>query len=630
MSPRAGVQPGTWRQAGGNVTDTHTTTLPRDHRWVVVDVETSGLRPNAHRVLSVAALVLDADGMVEREFSTLVNPDCDPGPVHVHNLTRERLAGAPRFEDISRDLADILDGGTLVAHNATFDYGFLDAEFRRAGTSLPVQHRLCTMALSRRLELDVPNFRLATLAQHWKVQQLQEHDAYDDARVLSEVFRHSAALADSLQLPLPVVNCRSRRAVHPDSVPRVACDWQNPGRLTDAGLVQGMKVVVSGSTTTPRLTLASRMTVAGLDVMNQVSRQTSVLVCNDPIVQTGKVRKAMALDIPIIDEPQLEELLARVRPGMPKVATVIDVVPQPGTSLETPIVLEQPASAPAQTWALAGQKPRLWSGRRVLLLGGNHLDGVLMRSRITQLGARPALNFTAAVTDVLVLDGGHDDKRMPRVTARQLPILSQEDVDAALDRGVVPPHMRLEAQLSAPVLSRGEVIDLPAKNSSWAVNVAWKAEAVGDESGMDPIDVDVVAFLLGPDDKVDTDDDFVFYNNPLVDDGVVELTVDGPSEQCVRLDLAGLPEDCHRIAIAAAIDGDRTFGDLGAVSVSVDGDDTTAATFVLDAGTTERTMVLTEIYRRAGKWRVRAVGQGYDDDLAALVLRYGVEVAEED
>ncbi len=253
-----------------------------------------------------------------------------------------------------------------------------------------------------------------------------------------------------------------------------------------------------------------------------------------------------------------------------------------------------------------------------------------MRSRITQLGARPALNFTAAVTDVLVLDGGHDDKRMPRVTARQLPILSQEDVDAALDRGVVPPHMRLEAQLSAPVLSRGEVIDLPAKNSSWAVNVAWKAEAVGDESGMDPIDVDVVAFLLGPDDKVDTDDDFVFYNNPLVDDGVVELTVDGPSEQCVRLDLAGLPEDCHRIAIAAAIDGDRTFGDLGAVSVSVDGDDTTAATFVLDAGTTERTMVLTEIYRRAGKWRVRAVGQGYDDDLAALVLRYGVDVAEED
>ncbi|WP_082899991.1 TerD family protein [Rhodococcus phenolicus] len=630
MSHAPGCSPAGDDEPEATVIDTRTTTLPREHRWVVVDVETSGLRPNAHRVLSVAALVLGEDGTVEREFSTLVNPDCDPGPVHVHNLTRERLAGAPRFEDISRDLADILDGGTLVAHNATFDYGFLDAEFRRTGTSMPAQQRLCTMALSRRLELDVPNFRLATLAQHWRVQQLQEHDAYDDARVLSEVFVHSAALADSLQLPLPVVNCRGRKSVHPDPVPRVACDWQNPGRLTDSGLVQGMKIVVSGSTTTPRLTLASRLTDAGLDVMNQVSRQTSVLVCNDPFVQTGKVRKAMALDIPIIDEPQLERLLAGVRPGVPKVAAVIDVVPQPGTPLETPIVLEQPAPiVPPQTWALAGQKPKLWSGRRVLLLGGSHLDGVLMRSRITQLGARPALNFTAAVTDVLVLDGGHDDKRMPRVTARQLPVLTRDDVDAALDRGVVPPHMRLEAQLSAPVLSRGEVIDLPSKNTSWAVNVAWKAEAGGSDDG-DQLDVDIVAFLLGDDGKVDTDDDFVFYNNPLVDDGVVELTVDGPSEQCVRLDLAGLPEDCRRIAIAAAIDGDRTFGDLGAVSVSVDGDDVTAATFVLDAGTTERTMVLTEIYRRDGKWRVRAVGQGYDDDLAALVARYGVEVDEDD
>ncbi|MFZ2526866.1 MAG: TerD family protein [Rhodococcus sp. (in: high G+C Gram-positive bacteria)] len=622
------------------MTDTDTTTLPRDHRWVVVDVETSGLRPNAHRVLSVAALVLGADGTVEREFSTLVNPGCDPGPVHIHNLTRERLAGAPRFEDITGDLAEILDGGTLVAHNATFDHGFLDAEFRRAGTSLPVQQRLCTMALSRRLELDVPNFRLATLARHWQVRQLREHDAYDDARVLSEVFRRSAALADSLQLPLPVVNCRGRVAVYPDSVPRAVCDWQNPGRLTDTGLVQGMKIVVSGTTGAPRLALAARLTAAGFDVMNQVSRQTSVLVCNDPIVQTAKVRKAMALGLPIIDEPHLERLLATVVPGVPKIATVVDVMPQPGPHLETPVSLEPqaleppavepPAEVPARTWILAGQKPKLWSGRRVLLLGGTHLDGVLMRSRIIQLGARPALNFTAAVTDVLVLDGGHDDKRMPRVTARQLPVLTCDDVDAAVDRGVVPPHMRREAQLSAPVLSRGEVIDLPATNFSWAVNIAWKADDGADRAGAAQPDVDVVAFLLGDDDRVDTDDDFVFYNNPIVDDGVVELTVDGPSEQCVRLDLAALPEDCRRIAIAAAIGGDRTFGDLGAVSVTVDGDDTTAATFVLDAGTTERTLVLTEIYRRADRWRLRAVGQGYDDDLAALVARYGVDVDEED
>ncbi|TCN55943.1 DNA polymerase-3 subunit epsilon [Rhodococcus sp. SMB37] len=595
-------------------------TLPRGHRWVVVDVETSGLRPNAHRVLSVAALVLREDGSVEREFSTLVNADCDPGPVHIHNLTRERLAGAPRFTDIAGELADILDGGTLVAHNASFDYGFLDAEFRRSGRSIPAEQRLCTLALSRRLELDVPNFKLATLARHWQVQQLQAHDAYDDARVLSEVFVRSATLAENLQLPLPVVNCRGRKSVYPDSVQRVPCQWKNPGRLTEAGLVQGMKVVISGATTTPRPTLAHRMTDAGLDVLNSASRQTSVVVCNDPGVQTAKVRKAMAEGIPVITEQQLEALLERVAPGEPKVATVIDIVPQQ----ETPVTTSMPTPEPPN-WALQGKKPKLWSGRRVLLLGGTHLEAVMMRSRIAQLGARPSLNFTAAVTDALLLDGADADKRLSRVQDRQLPVLTPDDVNAAIEKGVVPPHMRTESRLTAPVLSHGEVIDLPAKTTQWSVNIAWKAEAVGNE-----LDVDVVAFLLDSNERVDTDDDFVFYNNPTYDDGAVELTMDGSSEQSVRVDLVSIPDECERIAIAAAIDGDRTFGDLGAVSISVDSEAGTAATAVLDAGTTERTMVLTEIYRRSGKWRLRAVGQGYDDDLAALAVRYGVDVEDND
>ncbi|WP_016694246.1 TerD family protein [Rhodococcus rhodochrous] len=615
MSDRGGSRRGT-KRSEEYVIEVHAPAegavmLPRDHRWVVVDVETSGVRPNAHRVLSVAALVLREDGSVEREFSTLVDPGCDPGPVHVHNLTRERLAGSPRFKDIAGELAGILDGATIVAHNASFDYGFLDAEFRRAGTSLPAEHRLCTLALSRRLELDVPNYRLATLAQHWQVQQLQEHDAYDDARVLSEIFLRSAAMADNLQLPLPVVNCRSRKSVYPASVPRVACQWKNPGRLGDDGLVQGMKVVISGSTLAPRVALANRLTDAGLDVMNNASKQTSVVVCNDLTVQTAKVRKAMAEGIPVISEQQLEDLLTRVRPGEPKVATVVDIISPP-----EPQVAVVPPVRP-----LTGQKPKLWTGRKVLLLGGTHLQAVMMRSRLTQLGARPALNFTAAVTDVLVLEGGEADKRMARVAARELPVLRPDDVDAAVEKGVVPPHMRVESWLTAPVLSRGEVIDLPTDSHRWAVNVAWKAETTGDE-----FDLDVVAFLLGADEKVDTDDDFVFYNNPLYDDGVVELTIDGSSEHCIRVDLAELPADCERIAIAAAIDGNRTFGELGAVSVGVDSDSGTAATFVLDAGTTERTMVLAEIYRRAGKWRLRAVGQGYDDDLAALARRYGVDV----
>ncbi len=78
---------------------------------------------------------------------------------------------------------------------------------------------------------------------------------------------------------------------------------------------------------------------------------------------------------------------------------------------------------------------KVCNGRRVLILGGSHLDGVIMRSRLVQLGARPLLNLTTAVTDVLMLDGGHSDKRIARVTERGLPQIAESDINEALVSG---------------------------------------------------------------------------------------------------------------------------------------------------------------------------------------------------
>jgi DNA polymerase-3 subunit epsilon len=118
----------------------------------------------------------------------------------------------------------------------------------------------------------------------------------------------------------------------------------------------------------------------------------------------------------------------------------------------------------------------------------------------------------------------------------------------------------------------------------------------------------------------------VFYNAPLSEHGAVALSVDGDSEQSVRIDLGLLGEEHRKVVVAAALDGDAVFGDIGAVTVSVDGATATAATATLDAATTERTLLLAEVYRRDGAWRVRAVGQGYDDGLAGLAVRHGVAV----
>ncbi|WP_243708427.1 DEDDh family exonuclease, partial [Actinomadura sp. GC306] len=283
-------------------------------------METSGFRPAQHRVLSIAMLAVGADGKVTGRFSSLLNPGCDPGPVHVHGLTPQRLAGAPKFEQIAPDVAALLQGRVMVAHNARFDYDFLAEEFARAGLRLPVEQRLCTLALNRRLAPPTRNMRLGTLAAHYGVTQRKAHDAEDDTRVLAGVLNGSLTAAAQLGLSLPLVPCPPRqtssRNRYPAAAPKVPCPYRNPGRLSGGGpLVQGMKVAVTGDTRTPRSELTAKAGAAGLNVMSSVSRHTSVLVTNAPNPPSTKTKRAVAEGVPIIDEAAFLSLLQDVRPG---------------------------------------------------------------------------------------------------------------------------------------------------------------------------------------------------------------------------------------------------------------------------------------------------------------------------
>ncbi len=583
-----------------------------DHSFAVVDVETSGLHPDSCRVLSVAAMALDAAGRPEGpRFTSLVNAGCDPGPVHVHGLTRERLAAAPPFADIAPDLLKVLDGRILVAHNAAFDHRFLAAEADRIGVALPVTQRLCTLALSRRLGIDVPNHQLATLAGYWGVAQEQAHDAADDVLVLSRVLTHSLLLAARLGLPLPLTGDDARsgpQQVRPAPVRVPPCPWVNPGRWTPGGpLVQGMRLVVTGATPEPRARLAARLVAAGVDVGNSVSRVTSALVCNTADTGTRKAERARAEGVPVLDEAALLALLDDVRPGEPRVAA-------------------RPATRRPTTRTAAAPRGPL-HGRRVLVLGGTHAQAAQVRTEIGAMGGAAAVNLGASVTDVILLAGGEADRRLARIRDAELPVhagsvalgitLPAPCTDpAVLGGGYVGRHRADGPGAGVPVLTRGAVIDLPDEQV-WTVNVAWRADAPA---------VDVVAFLVDADDRVVADEDLVFYNAPMSERGTVALSVDGDSEQSVRLDLGLVAEEHVKIVIAAALDGDITFGDLGAVALTVDGETSTAAAATLDAATTERTMLLAEVYRRGDVWRLRAMGQGYDDDLAALVQRYGVRI----
>ncbi|MCX4834477.1 TerD family protein [Streptomyces sp. NBC_01016] len=591
------------------------------HDWALVDVETSGLIPRRDRVLSVAVVTIGRDGEQTGEFSTLLDPGCDPGPVDVHGLTTERLRGAPTFDQVAERIGAMLQNRVLVAHNAQFDYDFLAYEFARARTWLPVSQRLCTLALNRQVDPPTADMKLGTLAAHYGVPQRHAHDALDDTRVLAGILRASLQEAARLALQLPLVNCPPRaESQFTPTPPKTPCAYRNPGRLAPGSpLRQGMKVAITGETVCARAELIGRGVAAGLNMMGSVSHHTSVLVSNEPTTESAKARRAATEGVPVIDEDTFLQLLSDVEAGAGHQAPgPAPVIPAPRQAEPAPI----------------GSGARPLSGRRVLVLGAAHTEAAGARSLVVELGGSAAVNLSRSVTDVVVLPGGDNDRRMPRITELGLSVhderwlvdpamtatvpLPGADADVAACRtaetpvGATTPH----------VLPRGGVIDLPTPTSPWHVTASWAPWEHGE--------VDVVAFVLDEDEQVTFDEDFVFYGAPENPGGTVHLLTNGPAEQTITVDVASLPPSSHRVVIAAAIAGGPSFGDVGAVQVATAPGDSAAplTRATLDAATSERTLVLAELYRRGPLWRFRAVGQGYDHGLDALARGYGVDIAD--
>ena len=287
-----------------------------DNGWLVVDVETSGFRPGQARVLSIAALALDTDGTVEHSVVSLLNPGVDPGPTHVHGLTAEMLEDQPTFADIAADVADLMHGRTLVAHNAAFDYSFLIAEAELTGTVLPVDTVMCTVELARRLDLGLDNLRLESLARHWDVPQMRAHDAFDDALVLSRVLIPALQRARERDVWLPVRPVTRRRwpngaVTHDELRPlkmlasRMSCPYLNPGRYQRGGpLVQGMRVALSTEVKRTHEELVERILHAGLAYTDAVAPETSLVICNEPLPEQGKGFQARELGVPTVSDEQ--------------------------------------------------------------------------------------------------------------------------------------------------------------------------------------------------------------------------------------------------------------------------------------------------------------------------------------
>lgn len=136
-------------------------------------------------------------------------------------------------------------------------------------------------------------------------------------------------------------------------------------------------------------------------------------------------------------------------------------------------------------------------------------------------------------------------------------------------------------------------------------------------------EIDVTALQIYPGGKVRGDDDMCFYGQPSIAGGALRLT-QGASPR-FDVDLGKVPGDVEKIVITATAEGGKTFGQLGDVSMDVGPHNLS----IPCQGRSEAALILAELYKRNGIWKVRNVGQGFNGGLAQLATHFGVDIADD-
>src|SRR6266487_4646654 len=163
--------------------------------FVVLDTETTGLRPGPNRIIEVAGIRLHGGEAID-SFQSLVNPGrrLPAFIVQFTGITQEMVASAPATQAILPGFLRFIDGATLVGHNLGFDIGFLSYEAQLLGYAFPIDG-LDTIPLARRFLPGLRRFKLDVVAGHLKIPMVNRHRALGDAKVTAAIFMKLLNLA---------------------------------------------------------------------------------------------------------------------------------------------------------------------------------------------------------------------------------------------------------------------------------------------------------------------------------------------------------------------------------------------------------------------------------------------------
>ena len=156
--------------------------------FVIVDVETTGGSPKNSKITEIAMYKYNGTEIID-EFSALVDPEMliPEFIVRLTGITNKHVEGAPKFFEIAKKVIEFFEGCIFVAHNVSFDYGMIRAEFKHLGYDFRKPH-LCTVEASRKIITNHASYSLGKLSRAIGIQIKNRHRAGGDALATTKLF----------------------------------------------------------------------------------------------------------------------------------------------------------------------------------------------------------------------------------------------------------------------------------------------------------------------------------------------------------------------------------------------------------------------------------------------------------
>lgn len=157
--------------------------------YIILDLETTGLSKNIHKITEIAAIKVKNNEIIDK-FHTLVNPQTKI-PKFITRLTgidNELVKDAPTIDKVMPKFLNFMEDHTIVAHNASFDHGFLCHNAKHHLNHELTNNKLCTRRLANRLVPELKSKRLSNLCEHFNLTNDNAHRAMSDAKVTYQLF----------------------------------------------------------------------------------------------------------------------------------------------------------------------------------------------------------------------------------------------------------------------------------------------------------------------------------------------------------------------------------------------------------------------------------------------------------